>query len=163
MKLLCRKFLCRNPKTFGRKFREHFYRLASAGVIGIYFFIRIVKLIDTVIHTSCYIRLITSSKHCDSVTNLLLHLANGATKNKEIEEVIRNQELQPMVQTKNSKVSRTSHFSIYSASVENEMNRKCKGICSQRNSKPCTCGCETEKEIVNMYEILLKKGISGSF
>lgn len=63
---------------------------ASAEVIGIYFCIRTIKLIiiDTVIYGYTLHTIYGWSIHLiealwDSVTNLLLHLANGATKKKE--------------------------------------------------------------------------------
>lgn len=101
---------------------------ASAGVIGIYFSVRAIKLIiDTAIHGYALHTIYGWSLHLigalwDSVTNLLLHLGNGANKKKETQEDTENQRLTTHEENSKTQTTHTQHLqpSICSVSIENE-------------------------------------------
>ena len=95
---------------------------ASAGIIEIYFCIRIIKLIiDTMIHGYALHTIYGWSIHLigalwGSVTNLLLHLAKGTTfqeKNNEPEDSSNTRSNQETTNTHEAETLNTSHLQTY--------------------------------------------------
>ena len=101
---------------------------ASAGLIGVYFCIRTFKLIiDTLIHGYALHTIYGWSIHLigafwDSVTNLLLHLANGGKKKEENQETSRT-ELKEIKEEGNLTTNTIITQTQSTFTFENEINK----------------------------------------